>query len=197
LKYEIPQQVLVLQTNKDFSYASGVNRGIRASTTNNIVLLNDDCFVKDKWLSSLLRVAESEPKAGIVGGKLLHPNGHILDTGAYISVNGESVPVISQSETAHPVNGYLECGLLIKRKTITDIGLFDESYSPFEYEDADFCYRARSKGWLVYYCPESEVYHIGGATIQKANKDYFKSVVERNKKLFLERWGELLKNGSS
>jgi hypothetical protein len=194
LKYEIPQEIVILQTNKEFNYSSGVNRGIRASTTNNIILLNDDCFVKDKWLSSLLRLAESEPRAGIVGSKLLHPNGHIFDTGSYISLNdGKPVPVMSQPETAHPVKGYLACGLLIKRKTITDIGLFDEAYSPFLYEDADFCYRARSKGWQVYYCPESQVYHILGATVGKLNQAYVKSVLERNKQLFLERWRDLMK----
>lgn len=196
LKYEIPQEIVILQTNKEFSYPSGVNRGIRASTTNNIVLLNDDCFVKDKWLSSMLSLADSKPRVGIVGSKLLRPNGRILDTGAYISLNGESVPLISQPEIAHIVMGYMECGLLIRRKTITDIGMFDEAYRPFLYEDADFCYRARSRGWEIYYCPDSQVYHISGGTVKKLNQGYVKSVIERNKQLFLELWGELMKKGA-
>jgi hypothetical protein len=197
LKYEIPQEILVFQTNKDFSYSSGVNRGIRASTTRNIVLLNDDCFVKDKWLSSLLRLAESKPELGIVGSKLLHPNGQTYCTEGYMTAEGRMIQAISMPETAHSVRGLLGCAMLIKKKTITDIGLFDEAYSPFLYEDTDFCYRARLKGWQVYYCPESQVYHISGATLRKKlEEEFVKSVEERNKPLFLERWGELMKKGA-
>lgn len=196
LKYEIPQEILVLQTNKDFSYSSGVNRGIRASTTNNIVLLNDDCFVKDRWLSSLLRLGESRPELGIVGSKLLYPNGRTYCTEGYVTTEGTTVQVISRPETAHPVKGFVGCCMLIKKKVIADIGLFDERYSPFLYEDTDFCYRARLKGWQAYYCPESEVYHISGATLRrKVDQQYVKSVEERNMRLFLERWGELMRRG--
>ncbi len=48
--------------------------------------------------------------------------------------------------------------LLIPKRAIAEIGLFDE-FSPFGFEDTAWCYRAYKKGWKVYYYPAVKVVH--------------------------------------
>jgi GT2 family glycosyltransferase len=191
---EIPEETIILQRSKDFSYSSGVNRGIETSKTDYVVLLNDDCFVKHDWLSSLKRLAESDSRIGIVGSKVLYTTGRVWKTEGRIPMTGKPIEVLFEPELSHPVKGYVDGScMLIKKTAIRDIGLFDEVFSPFLYEDTDFCYRARLKGWLIYYCHESEVYHIGSATILRKERDWRKPIVERNRTVFLERWSDLIK----
>jgi len=192
---EMPEEILVFQVNKNFSYSGAVNKGFRSSKGKYVVVLNDDCFVKGNWLSALVRVAESNPRIGIVGSKLLQVDGKVTDTGAYITPDGQTVGEVDSPEVAHIVKGFLGCSILIKRELIEQIGGFDEIFSPYLYEDTDFCYRARLNGWLVYYCPNSEVYHIHSASLRREKPERLRQIKERNMRIFLERWGPLMEAG--
>ncbi|MGQ9663946.1 MAG: glycosyltransferase family 2 protein [bacterium] len=48
--------------------------------------------------------------------------------------------------------------LLIKRKALEEVGIFDE-LSPFGFEDVAWCYRAHKKGWKIYYYPDITIMH--------------------------------------
>ena len=192
---EMSEEILVFQVNKNFSYSEAVNKGFRSSKGKYVVVLNDDCFVKGKWLSALVQLAESNPRIGIVGSKLLRVNGKVTDTGAYITPDGRTVGEIDNPEVPHVVKGFLGCSILIKRELIDQIGGFDEIFSPYLYEDTDFCYRARLNGWLVYYCPNSEVYHIHSASLRYEKPEHFRQIRERNMRIFLERWKALMEAG--
>jgi len=192
---EMSEEILVFQVNKNFSYSEAVNKGFRSSKGKYVVVLNDDCFVKGKWLSALVQLAESNPRIGIVGSKLLRVNGKVTDTGAYITPDGRTVGEIDNPEVPHVVKGFLGCSILIKRELIDQIGGFDEIFSPYLYEDTDFCYRARLNSWLVYYCPNSEVYHIHSASLRYEKPEHFRQIRERNMRIFLERWKALMEAG--
>ena len=185
---EMPEEILVFQVNKDFSYSEAVNKGIRSSKEKYVIVLNDDCFVKGKWLSALVQLAECNPRVGIVGSKLLHVNGKVTSTEAYITPDGDTIEEVDNPEVPHIVKGYLGCSILIKRELIDQIGGFDEVFSPYLYEDTDFCYRARLNGWLVYYCPKSEVYHIHSASLRRINREHLRGIKEKNMRIFLQRW---------
>jgi len=192
---ELPEEILVFQVNKGFSYSGAINKGIRSSKGKYLVVLNDDCFVTGNWLSALVKLAESNPRIGIVASKLLRVDGKSPDTGAHINLDGETVPETDNPDVAHIVNGFLGCSILIKRELIEQIGGFDEVFTPYLYEDADFCYRARLHGWFVYYCPNSEVYHIRSASLRRENLEHVREVKERNKRIFLQRWKPLIEAG--
>ena len=83
--------------------------------------------------------------------------------------------------------GYVDgCCMMIKREVIGNIGLLDESFF-FFVEDAEFCYRAKQKGYGVYYLPDAHVIHIRGGS--SAQKDLEKAVKFRREaeKLFIVR----------
>lgn len=83
--------------------------------------------------------------------------------------------------------GYVDgCCMMIKREVIAHIGLLDESFF-FFVEDAEFCYRARQKGYETYYVPEAKVIHVRGGS--SARKDLEAAVKFRREaeKLFIVR----------
>ena len=64
-------QVHLLQPGTNLGFAGGCNLGIRATTSDYVVLVNNDTVVESGWLRALVQVAESDPRVGLVGSKLL------------------------------------------------------------------------------------------------------------------------------
>jgi len=65
------RQVHLLEARTNLGFAGGCNLGIRAATSDYVVLVNNDTVVESDWLRGLVDVAESDPRAGLVGSKLL------------------------------------------------------------------------------------------------------------------------------
>jgi len=74
--------------------------------------------------------------------------------------------------------------LLVRRETIEEVGLLDENFFMY-YEDADWCYRMREKGWKVFYFPLFEVFHYVGKSAGKFN---YKSFIEKYKSMYYYFW---------
>jgi GT2 family glycosyltransferase len=64
-------QVHLLQTGTNLGFAGGCNLGMRATASDYVVLVNNDTVVESHWLRALVEVAESDPRVGLVGSKLL------------------------------------------------------------------------------------------------------------------------------
>jgi len=63
----------------------------------------------------------------------------------------------------------------IRKDVIEEIGSLDERFFAYQ-EDSDYCFRAKDKGWNIYYYPESIIYHIGG--VGGANSFPFRAIFE-------------------
>jgi hypothetical protein len=68
--------------------------------------------------------------------------------------------------------------LLIRRKTLEKVGIFDTNFKMF-FNDVDLCYRIKKAGWKIYFYPEAKAFHIKGSSTQKA----------KTKMIFLSHWG--------
>ena len=53
--------------------------------------------------------------------------------------------------------------LLLNRKALEDVGMFDQEF-PIFFNEVDWCFRAKQKGWKIYFTPAAEVIHHGGAS---------------------------------
>ncbi len=79
---------------------------------------------------------------------------------------------------------------LMTRRLVESIGTLDDAYSPVQYEDLDFCYRARAAGAQVWTYPAVELYHFEHTTTAGSDDINFKYVTTKNGILFKKRWGE-------
>jgi GT2 family glycosyltransferase len=60
--------------------------------------------------------------------------------------------------------------LILSRKAIDSIGIFDQEF-PIFFNEVDWCYRAKQAGWNVYFTPVAEVIHYGGASTKKRHRE--------------------------
>lgn len=155
----------VIQTGVNLGFAGGSNIGIKealASGAEYILLLNNDTIVEKDFLDKMIECFERNPKAGVVGGKILnyynkdnieYAGGHI-NFFKFISVHDDFRKVDIDREVGF-ITG---CLMLIKSETINHVGFLYEDYFMY-YEDTDFCTRVAKAGYKMMYTPEAVIYH--------------------------------------
>ncbi len=183
LQKNFPQvQLITNEANMGFSFAN--NQGIQIALANGakqILLLNNDIEITDrKWLETLTAVLEFDPKVGIVGCKLLFPDGKIQHAGGKIALRGayhrgENEEDLGQYDKVEFVDYVTGAALLVKIEVITKIGFLDVGFTPLYCEDTDWCVRARLYGYKIAYTPHPTLFHHCGASAKKlgSTKNYF------------------------
>ena len=189
LKEQYPE-VKVMRLDRNYGFASAVNRGIEASNGEFISLLNNDIELDSKWLEELYRAMADHPDVGGCGPKVLRywERERINVLGIRLNSNGE-VEIIGagevdrgQFEEMRYVFGVSAGASLYRKKMFEEIGLFDETFFA-SYEDVDLSFRAQLAGYKALYVPKAIAYHMVGKTIKR--RRYFPTYLNnRNKILF-------------
>lgn len=188
-------QVVAAEENRGF--AANVNRGLRAADPrHDVVLLNSDMIALDGWLACLQYAAHRDEDVGIVGARLLYPDGRIQFGGTVRNLGAREWfdhrfrfkpadwgPACVGGE-ALAVTG--AC-MYVRRTLIERIGLLDERY-PMAYEDVDWCLRAWQAGLRVLYYPPAALEHHESVTRGTVQGD--REVASQ--RLFWSRWGDFL-----
>lgn len=151
--------------------ARAVNAAIAAAGTRDIVRLHSDVVVeKEDWLTLLAEAAASQPGAGVVGGRLVYPDGRIHSEGRSL-VSGAGFHHWHRNLKAYQPDGCTSAGpqevdgvpgamAYYRREAICAAGGFDERYGNTGIEDDDFCISARNRGFKVYVHPRVRGVHF-------------------------------------
>src|SRR5262249_54966569 len=144
-------------------FARACNQGARLARGQYVVLLNNDTLPTPGWLEKMVRLAANEAQVGIVGSKLLYPNGRIQHIGVVFDENknprhvyrgfSPNIPPARISREYQAVTG--AC-LLVARKLYQAVDGMDESYRN-SYEETDLCMKVRARGYRVLVCADSVV----------------------------------------
>jgi N-acetylglucosaminyl-diphospho-decaprenol L-rhamnosyltransferase len=185
VREQFPEAHVIEQENRGFG--AGNNAGMRAASGRYFLLLNPDAWLTEGALESLVAFADEHPEAGVVGPRLLNPDGSLQR-----SVRGYPTPwrlateffflrkLAPRSEVLNALFGagfdhtsmreadYLfgAC-LLVRREAVDSIGGFDEEFFLMS-EEVDWLYRFRQAGWKVLFYPDAEVFHVIGASLDPA-----------------------------
>lgn len=166
--------IRLIKNNENLGFARAVNQALRVATGKSILLLNSDSEVKRGALNCLLTF-EKERRPAIVGAKLLNPNGMVQPSVFHLPTikraieeywfgkKGSFSKYIPLGKNASEVEAVSGGAMLISREVFDRIGFFDEKYFMY-FEDLDYCRRARTAGYKVYYLPGAEVVHEHGAS---------------------------------
>lgn len=181
--------VLLITAKRNLGFASGCNLGIKNSSAEYIILLNNDTVVETDWLTELVAVADNNNEVAIVGSKLLfkHNPNEIQNAASFLTDRGDGgdigthQPDEGQYNTTREVMAVCGASMLIKRALIEEIGALDEDFFAY-YEDMDLCYRTRLYGKKIIFAPKSVVYHVHAATSGEWSP-FFTFLVLRNKLL--------------
>lgn len=191
----------LVMNNLNLGCSTGRNQGIDRGRGEWLVFLDNDMQVGDpRWLSKLRATIETTPNAGAAGPKLVFADNPavIQFAGGAISRTGRP-QFIGRGEPAddarfnarREVQFFITACLMTTRAVIDRIGAFDEAFNPVQFEDIDFCYRARSQGFKVIYDPAVTMLHDESATTAGSpalNNPY---IVVKHGLLFKERWRHL------
>ncbi|MBE0566423.1 MAG: glycosyltransferase family 2 protein, partial [Krumholzibacteria bacterium] len=153
-------------------FSCGCNLGAEHARGRYLLFLNNDMEVLPGWLDPLVWTLDADPDVGIVGARLLFPDGTIQHAGVAMVDYRDDVPPIlggqhksyrkphDDPEVLRPQLMQVVTGacLMIRPEVFAAIGGFDEGYWNGN-EDVDLCLKAGEAGWLVVYRPESTVIH--------------------------------------
>ncbi|MCL4465443.1 MAG: glycosyltransferase [Chloroflexi bacterium] len=183
----------VITNRLNLGFACACNQGAQAATGEYLVFLNNDTVPTAGWLDNLLGVAERDARVGIVGSKLLYPDGTIQHAG--VAMTDELTPVhiyyafpadYPPANVDREYQAVTGACLLTRRDLFRSVGGFDEQYVN-SYEDVDLCCRVYSLGMKVVYCARSVIYHFASVSENRHDMD------EANQELLLSRWKGSLK----
>lgn len=179
-----------LPENRGFPVAC--NLGLQLASGDELLLLNNDVIVSQDWLDNLKNALYSAPDVGIVGPVTNYASGRQRVETAYTDLAGyhaEALAVNTQGSL-----GWMESRRLVglcflfKRELMEAIGLLDERFSPGHFEDDDYCYRARMRGYRLLIAGNCLVHHEGSASFKEVYSSEIQELVMRNRKIFMDKW---------
>jgi hypothetical protein len=171
------KNLILVKNFKNLGFAEGNNIGYKRSRGELILLLNNDVIVEKDFLNALIKRIMSSTKIGAVQPKIKkyekNNKENVIDSiGSYFTNSGflfhfgHNKPDSFKYSKEGEIFSMKGACMLLKRKVIEEVGLFDSRYFAY-FEETDLCQRIWMAGYKIYYIPDSVVYHRGGETAKQ------------------------------
>lgn len=171
-----------IQLADNFGYAKGYNEALKQVKEEFICLLNTDIEVTENWLQPILDLFEKDDSIGIIQPKILDfknkeyfeyagAAGGFIDKYGFPFCRGRIFDTLEKDEDQYQSQEIFWASgacFFIRNSVFKQLNGFDDRFFAHQ-EEIDLCWRAFNQNVKVYYCNESTVYHIGGATLKKSN----------------------------
>lgn len=177
-KYGLNPRVRMIRNDRNYGFAGGNNVGVKKARGEYIVFLNVDTEVNPDWLKNLINTMESDPSIGAAQSKLLLMDdrkridtcGHMLSIFGFTHERGLREIDRGQYDYLADILGSKGAAMIVKRRILEEVGLFDEDYFALR-EETDLCWRIWLRGYRVVFIPTSIVYHAAGF-LSKNEKEF-------------------------
>ncbi len=189
-------------------FISSCNTGAGLALGRYVLMLNSDTRVVEGWLDEIIGSFTRFPNAGLVGSKMLYPDGALQEAGGILWRDGsawnygrDDDPNRPQYCFARQVDYISGCSIAIPTVLWRELGGFDLHYTPAYAEDADLCQRVCARGLEVWFQPTSRVVHYEGKTSGTNTANGVKAYQVVNLRKLFMRWRDRFKthrrNGES
>lgn len=172
-------EVELLVLDRNYGYAGAYNLAVEKIAEPIICFLNSDVEVTPQWLDPVLPLFETNRLMAAVQPKIKDYKrkthfeyagaaGGFIDAFGYPYCRGRIFDKIEedlgQYDSKYPIFWASGACLFVRKKAFVHVGGFDARFFAHQ-EEIDLCWRLKNEGHEVYYCGESTVYHVGGATL--------------------------------
>lgn len=164
------RDIKVIACDGAFNYSDINNRAVATSTGEYVLLLNNDVSMIDAgWLKEMLQYF-ADPEVGIVGAKLLYPDGTLQHAGVvlgiggiaghrYVRYPGNEPGTFGRLALAQDIGAVTGACLLIRRTIFDNVGGLDAANLAVAFNDIDLCMRVRAAGHRVVWTPFAVLTH--------------------------------------
>lgn len=192
--------------SEGFNYSRLVNRGVRESSGEYLLLLNNDTeAISPDFVEEMMGYLQ-RPEVGVVGAKLYFRDGLTQHAGVLVGPYGavshpnQDFPPSREgylSRAVRPGNFSAVTGAcqMVRRDVFDEVEGYDEELA-VGFNDVDFCFRVRETGRLVVFTPYAELFHYEFVSRGREAADRAKMVRwKREQALFTTRWPEVFLEG--
>jgi GT2 family glycosyltransferase len=166
-------RIKLIQNSTNLGFAEGNNSGIRHARGEYIVLLNNDTVVDPNWIAELVKAMEKDQDVAVAQAKLLsYYNHRVIDSaGGIIDRWGFSIDrgmeEVDEGQYDNNQEIFFACfaASIVRKKVFREVGLLDTRFFAM-FEDVDFCWRVRLRGYRAMLVPSAVVYHKRGGTVK-------------------------------
>ncbi len=191
--------VRVVRNETNLGFLHSCNKGASLARGAYLLFLNNDTQVHPGWMDALYDTFNEYPQAGLVGSKLVYPNGRLQEAGGVIWKDAGGTNYGRESDPLMPEYGYLRdvdycsgASIMVPRALFEQIGGFDKNLAPAYYEDTDLAFAVRREGYRVLYQPFSTVIHYEGITSGTNINSGIKAYQQFNQKKMHAKWKDVL-----
>lgn len=191
--------IKVIRNSENLKFLLNCNNAAKYARGKYILFLNNDTKVTEGWLSSLVKLIETDDSIGMVGSKLVYPDGRLQEAGGIVWKDASAWNYGHGQDPEAPEYNYVRevdyisgASIMIKKTLWEELGGFDEEFAPAYYEDTDLAFQVRKAGYKVMYQPQSVVVHFEGVSNGTDVSTGLKHYQVVNEKKFRDKWAKEL-----
>jgi len=175
--------IQIIQNDQNYGFAGGYNKVLEQVKADYFILLNSDVEVPQNWIRPVISLMESDQNIAAAQPKIKWQKdknqfeyagaaGGFLDKYAFPFCRGRIFDAIENDQGQY--NNTLEifwasgAAFFIKSKYWIETGGLDAALFA-HMEEIDLCWRLKNLGYTIMFCPDSEVYHVGGGSLNATN----------------------------
>jgi len=159
-------EVKVIKSKKNILFAKAANLSLKKCKGDYLLVLNPDTVLDKNFIQELLAKAKASNKAAAVVPKMMlyslptciNSIGNYIPPKKWGSDNFMGHFDFGQFDNLKEVPSACFGAVMLRRRALGDVGPIDNRYKAY-YEDADWSYRARLKGWKIIPAPRAIIYH--------------------------------------
>ncbi|WP_421860372.1 glycosyltransferase [Oceanicaulis sp.] len=185
------------ETNQGF--VGNCNLTAEHARGRHVLMLNNDTLVLPDWLDTLVETLDADPKVGLLGSKLIYPDGRLQEAGGIFWQDGSAWnlgrfdhPRRPEFSYARDVDYISGASIALPRALWEKLGGFDDIYRPAYAEDADLAFRVRAEGLRTVFQPRSMLVHFEGVSSGTDLASGAKAYQVKNLEQLRERWSDVL-----
>jgi GT2 family glycosyltransferase len=187
-----PDLARVIRNESNRGYPAACNQGLQVSQGRYLVVMNNDVLVTPFWASRMMAAFAPDAGIGAVGPRTnyVYSPQLVSDchyTEATLDAWAEAWHVVHAGtlRTTTKLIGFL---MMIRREMLDRIGGFDPVFGLGNYDDDDYCLRARLAGYQLLIADDVFVHHYGSVSFNK-NPAAFSELLGKNREVFASKWG--------